>query len=533
MTPASIAERLLPKKVEREPFPHFVNDGALPDDLAESLLCWMEATQSWRLHTASFFEQYELDLIATSVPSDCSIIFAPETLSAIVKRYAALFGQRMTGQARVTAHKLICGQTIGIHTDQPRSDRETHRLLVHLNRGWSEKVGGELILLNGNNIDMLHSVIAPFHNRSIGFEMSEHSYHAVAKVNNWTRYTLIFSFWAEVESPTRKITEHALMPQRDRILEFLNDFTTTAPPHSNSTFLNHLKGVERILDRWGASLETRLAGLMHSIYGTEGFPAFAEVNRAKVRELIGQKASRLIELFCAMDQKSLMESIVTGQPLLRTGNGEPLESTPDQIEELLLIYLANIAEQLPRLYHMDEVVADDHITYQQLRSYVPQSVRIELDTLFNRLDNNSASSEFENSLEALRTFISEAGGDDVLYGRTTMLNYLSTMEALLAKRGAKLELRLGALAHGLYGWKADLSERNRATIRLVAGHTAERLAWLFACMDDLTLARAAEAIGTHDNVMLELKFVANRQELITRDELAALQLLASAAKEAV
>ena len=207
MTPASIAERLVPDRPEREPFPHFVRDGALPEELAGSLLDWMETRAVWRLHTASFFEQYELNLMAASPPECCRTVFAPETIAALAERYGAAFGRHVTGKGRVTAHKLLNGQTIGVHTDEPSGDRGTHRLLVQLNRGWREDCGGELLLLAGEKMDALHSIVPPHHNRAVGFEMSDRSFHAVAKVRNWARYTLVFYFWAD-DRPSPAASRH-------------------------------------------------------------------------------------------------------------------------------------------------------------------------------------------------------------------------------------------------------------------------------------------------------------------------------------
>lgn len=531
MTPDELSKMLVPGAAKLDPFPHFIGDSALPDYLAESLLSWMENYASWRLHTASFFQQYELDLTATSVPEDCRIVFSPETLSSLATRYGSLFDRRMTERACVTAHKLVQGQTIGIHTDEPRGDRETHRLLVQLNRGWCDSYGGELLLLGGGTIDALHSVVAPHHNRAVGFEMSDHSFHAVAKVRGWTRYTLIFSFWAKDRlSPAMR--QHVVMPQREKVLAFLNDYGATTALHSGGNFLDHLKGVERILDRWGAPLDIRLAGLMHSIYGTEGFPAISEVDRPQVEALLGEGPANLVSLFCAMDPQSLVESIVGGRPALRARSRAPLKATQDQIDALLLIHLANTAEQLPRLRHLQDVIVDDRVMYQRVRPYVLPAARAELDSLFTGLLPENRDWDTESAIEALRMFISESGGDDVLCGKMTLLGALSAMEAWLAAKKSGPELRIAALAYGLYGWKAGLSEQNRAIVRVVAGDAAERLAWLFANVDDASLESARAAFGmtsTPDIIRLELSNVTGWTEMVTQREVESLSMLSEAA----
>ncbi|MDQ1833644.1 cyclophane-containing peptide 2OG-Fe(II) oxygenase YhhC [Massilia scottii] len=539
MSPAELAERLVPGETARAPFPHFFRDGTLPERLAENLLAWMETGARWRLHTASFFEQYELDLTATSMPEECRILFAPETLAAITTRYASAFKRKMSGRASVTAHKLVSGQTIGIHTDEPLGERETHRLLVQLNRGWKPERGGELLLLAGNDIGALHSVIEPAHNRAVGFEMSERSFHAVARVNDWARYTVIFSFWAD-DRPSPAMTRHVAMPQREQVLAFLRQQGAATVPHSDGSFLDHLKGVERILDRWGAPLEVRLAGLLHSVYGTEGFATTATVEPAQVEALVGPAAAQLVALFCGMTPASLVDSVAAHHPALCKRDGSALGAAQDQLDALLLMYLANMAEQLPRLRHLQEVVDDDRAIYRRIRAYVPAPVRAELDALFERLGADRGEAHADSAIAALRLYIGDGGGDEMLRGHTTLLGHLSGMEGWLAAQGAQAEVRVAAFAQGLYGWKADLSEQNRAIVRVVAGEAAERLAWLFAACDDAALAKAeAEAEGAFglahdtDQGILELAGVNGRREPVTRCELACLALLARAEREAI
>lgn len=43
--------------------------------------------------------------------------------------------------------------------------------------------------------------------------------------------------------------------------------------HAGDLFGDHLRAVQRGLKEWGVGKELELAGLFHSIYGTEGFQA--------------------------------------------------------------------------------------------------------------------------------------------------------------------------------------------------------------------------------------------------------------------
>ena len=95
----------------------------------------------------------------------------------------------------ITAHKLNRTQRIRVHNDA-RPGGETHRLLIQLNRGWDEAYGGLLMLFGGPEVETLSHVIVPVSRSAFGFEITEASHHAVSKVYQGDRYTLVFSFYA-------------------------------------------------------------------------------------------------------------------------------------------------------------------------------------------------------------------------------------------------------------------------------------------------------------------------------------------------
>jgi hypothetical protein len=234
-----------------------------------------------------------------------------------------------------------------------------------------------------------------------------------------------------------------------------------------------------------------------------------------------------------MSKASLVESVVSRHPALLSRNGLALNARLEQVESLLLMYLANMAEQLPRLRHQEEIVRNDRSTYQRVRAYVPASIRAELDAVFERLCDEGCGAENPNAIEALELFISEAGGDGVLCGRTTLLGRLSDMDAWLVAHGAENEVRVAAYAQGLYGWKADFSDRNRAIVRLISSEAAERLAWLFSAADDVALAKAEQSLGVagdSDRAIVELGAANGRLESVTKHELKCLTMLACAAR---
>jgi hypothetical protein len=103
----------------------------------------------------------------------------------------------------------------------------------------------------------------------------------------------------------------------------------------------------------GCPEDVCLAGLFHSIYGTQRFQGFklSLEKRAQVRDLIGERAERLAYLNCAMDRPSFDSALDTLQEPYRfvdrlTGNG--VELTKADFDDLCRVHLCDFLEQVPR-----------------------------------------------------------------------------------------------------------------------------------------------------------------------------------------
>src|SRR5207253_1498525 len=92
---------------------------------------------------------------------------------------------------------------------------------------------------------------------------------------------------------------------------YLVSLGTDKVPHSKTPFLAHLLGVYTDLKEWGCPEHVVLAGLFHSIYGTEAFQGFSLPlsKRDEVRGLIGERAERLAYLNCALTRETLDASV--------------------------------------------------------------------------------------------------------------------------------------------------------------------------------------------------------------------------------
>lgn len=175
-----------------EPFPHALSRWAVPPDLAERALSWMEGSAPWRLRVASFYEQWEMHLDGAALPVDLQDLLAPSTVALLVRELLSN-GSEEKVLTEVTAHRMVSGQTIRIHNDY-RPGGEVHRVLVQLNRGWTDDQGGLLMLFGSGNADHVSRVLRPVHGSGLGFRISESSFHAVSTITAGERFTLVYSF---------------------------------------------------------------------------------------------------------------------------------------------------------------------------------------------------------------------------------------------------------------------------------------------------------------------------------------------------
>jgi hypothetical protein len=137
-------------------------------------------------------------------------------------------------------------------------------------------------------------------------------------------------------------------PDVERLLDY---FKTAEAPHTGRSLRHHLMATFELLTRWGNSRHVCLAGLFHSIYGTEIY-THASANlaaRNTIRDAIGGRAEELAYLFCACDRRDLLSKVEGGGPFVLqdrfTNRLIPLDRPT--FAALLEIAVANELEQLP------------------------------------------------------------------------------------------------------------------------------------------------------------------------------------------
>jgi len=176
-----------------EPFPHCHTIHALEPDIALDILRWMETDAPWELVETDFYEQFEFNLRKIELPEHLCFLVDDPFSSAILEHMTRIFNIPLLEKVEIVAHKLVPGQSIRIHNDYLK-DAETHRLIIHLNSGWSDSHGGLFVIFASEDAENIHRVISPLHNSAIGFAISDNSHHAVSTIYNDARYSLICSF---------------------------------------------------------------------------------------------------------------------------------------------------------------------------------------------------------------------------------------------------------------------------------------------------------------------------------------------------
>jgi Rps23 Pro-64 3,4-dihydroxylase Tpa1-like proline 4-hydroxylase len=175
------------------PFPHFRVADLLSASDAEAMLDWLDADAPWRLRVATFYEQHEFSMLACEAPPAIAHLVSARTVAAIADELSGRLGAPTLELVDINVHRLVAGQTIRIHNDHIE-DAESHRLIVHFNRGWSAEQGGLLMLFAADDPGSVTDVLLPAHRSAFGFEISERSHHAVSTIHAGQRDSLVYTF---------------------------------------------------------------------------------------------------------------------------------------------------------------------------------------------------------------------------------------------------------------------------------------------------------------------------------------------------
>lgn len=142
-------------------------------------------------------------------------------------------------------------------------------------------------------------------------------------------------------------------------VEYLTQLNLDGIEHTGTKhYLGHLIAVYRDLKNWGCNEDVCLAGLVHSLYGTQRFQGYTLPvdERIKVQELIGERAERLAYYNCFMLRPSfdaLLEQPNSPYAIAHRETGETMILSRDDYDDLCRVHLCDWLEQVPRSQDWD------------------------------------------------------------------------------------------------------------------------------------------------------------------------------------
>ena len=143
-----------------------------------------------------FYEQCELRSSGDETQSPLAFLTSQHFLDKVRKEAGEVLNISFSERVEWTVHKLLPGQRIRLHNDL-LTGGETHRVILHVNRGWSLNQGGLLMFFNSPDPADVHKILIPLNGTMVGFEISENSSHAVSLVLEGERFAVVYSLFAD------------------------------------------------------------------------------------------------------------------------------------------------------------------------------------------------------------------------------------------------------------------------------------------------------------------------------------------------
>ena len=154
-----------------------------------------------------------------------------------------------------------------------------------------------------------------------------------------------------------------------KIIEQLESFGVLENTHSHSTLLDHLKGTYNILKNWEVEEALCLAGLCHSIYGTESYKkeTVSLDQRSVINKLIGKEAEELVYLFGAHQKENFWDFLDRENSFVIHDRFtyQVVPVSYQQISQLVTLTLANWLEQRPRVDEKYKFIREKEFSLSQ------------------------------------------------------------------------------------------------------------------------------------------------------------------------
>jgi hypothetical protein len=138
-----------------------------------------------------------------------------------------------------------------------------------------------------------------------------------------------------------------------KLSEFFRSIGADGLEHTGKTYIARVASVYRDLEDWDCDEEVCVAGMFHSIYGTEVFRGLrlSLEKRDEIRSLIGERAEQLAYWNCAMCRLSFDKAVerdTDPYAVVDRFTGGEFVPSEAEFDDLCRVHLCEWLEQLPR-----------------------------------------------------------------------------------------------------------------------------------------------------------------------------------------
>ncbi|WP_318582165.1 2OG-Fe(II) oxygenase [Bacillus paranthracis] len=185
--------------IYQEPFKHVYIKEVLPPDIAKNILEWLGKTDLFLKRNENNNKSNEFIINSKDCPDHLKSFFSVQNLRIIKDKIQQIFEVTFKDEFTLSAVKHIKGNGTSIHSDYAKLEQRdenffTHRFLLYLNENWEKNDGGRLGIFLSKEPSSLIKAIPPLHNTGVGIAFGKNTYHAVEKINNKNRFSLVFTF---------------------------------------------------------------------------------------------------------------------------------------------------------------------------------------------------------------------------------------------------------------------------------------------------------------------------------------------------
>jgi hypothetical protein len=242
------------------------------------------------------------------------------------------------------------GDTYSYHIDDDeKTSKAVPSMLYYLNIDWHPDWEGETHFSNENMTDIIFSS-SFIPGRIVLFDGSiPHKSSQPSLSAPYHRFVLAVKFSNNSEPSSRNRSIHIedffydknikLSSKEESAISYVRNKTFLLE-HSGQSFFDHLYNTFLLLKSYDLPEDICLAGLFHSIYGTEFYKPNLNIDELEITNIIGDRANRIIKCF---SENNRYEKILSNY----------FNLNPDEDLYLTYILYANEIEQAYRIHTSD------------------------------------------------------------------------------------------------------------------------------------------------------------------------------------